>query len=85
MANGQTSFTGGAGLRRFGPPVLSPGYPGFRRFDGNRGYELRSLAVYSSTSTGGNNLDLWILVGTELRCRRKRADGEKSRPGRSNG
>ena len=84
MANGQTSFTGGAGLRRSGPPVLSPGYPGFRRFDGNRGYELRSLAVYSSTSTGGNNLDLWILDGAELRCRSERTDREKSRHGSAN-
>src|SRR3954467_4093786 len=51
------------------------------------GHELRALAVYSSASIGGNNLDLWILDRTQLRCRRKRADRSESRhgsgPGRS--
>jgi hypothetical protein len=61
MANGQTGSIGGAGLRRSGLPGLGAGCQGFRRYDGNRGHELRSLAVYSSTSIGGNNLDLWIL------------------------
>ena len=85
MANGQTSFFGGASLRRSGLPVLSAGCQGFRRHDGNRGHELRSLAVYSSTSIGGNNLDLWILDGTQLRCRSERTDRDESRHGSGNG
>ncbi len=85
MANGQTSFIGGASLRRSGLPVLSAGCQGFRRHDGNRGHELRSLAVYSSTSIGGNNLDLWILDGAQLRCRSERTDRDESRDGSGNG
>jgi hypothetical protein len=84
MANGQTSFIGGASLCRSGLSVLSAGCQGFRRHDGNRGHELRSLAVYSSTSIGGNNLDL-ILDGTQLRCRSKRTDRDESRHGSGNG
>ena len=45
--------------RRSGLPVLSAGCQGFCRHDGNRRHELRSLAVHSSTSIGGNGLDLW--------------------------
>ena len=85
MANGQTSFIGGASLRRSGLPVLSAGCQGFRRHDGNRGHELRALAVYPSASIGGNNLDLWILDGTQLRCRSKRADRIESRHGSGTG
>ena len=84
MANGQTSFIGGASLRRSGLPVLSAGCQGFRRHDGNRGHELRSLAVYSSTSIGGNHLDLWILDGTQLRCCGERTDRDESRHGGGN-
>ena len=85
MANGQTSFIGGASLRRSGLPVLSAGCQGFCRHDGDRGHELRSLAVYSGTSIGGNNLDLWILDRTQLRCRRERTDRDESRHGSGNG
>ena len=67
MANGQTSFIGGANLRRSGLPVLSAGCQGFRRHDGNRRHELRSLAVHASASIGGNSLDLWFLDGTQPR------------------
>jgi len=81
MANAQTNFIGGAGLRRFGRPVLGAGYRGLRRHDGNRKHELRPLAVYSCTSTGGNNLDLWVLDGTQLRCRSERTDSDESRNG----
>src|SRR6266478_5560497 len=49
------------------------------------GHELRSLAVYSSASIGGNNLDLWILDGTQLRCRSERTDRDESRHGSGNG
>ena len=56
---------------------------------GSRGglidHELRSLAVYSSTSIGGNNLDLWILDGAQLRCRSERTDRDESRHGSGNG
>jgi len=45
------------------------------------GHELRALAVYPSASIGGNNLDLWILDGPQLRCRSKRADRVESRHG----
>ena len=85
MANDQTSFIGGARLCRSGLPVLRAGCQGFRRHDGNREHELRSLAVHSSTSIGGNNLDLWILDGTQLRCRRERTDRDESRHGSGNG
>ena len=85
MANDQVSFIDGAGLYSSGLPVLSAGCQGFRRHDGNRGHELRALAVYSSASLGGNNLDLWILDGTQLRCRGKRADRVESRHGRGTG
>ncbi len=85
MANGQSSFIGSASLRRSGLPVISPGCQGFRRHDRNRGHELRSLAVYSSTSIGGNNLDLWILDGTQLRCRSQRTERDESRRGSGNG
>ena len=85
MANGQTSSIGGAGLRRPGLPGLGAGCQGFRRHDGNRGHELRSLAVYSSTSIGGNNLDLWILDRTQLRRRSERTDRDESRHGSGNG
>lgn len=85
MANGQTSFIGGASLRRSGLPVLNAGCHGARRHDGNREHELRSLAVYSSTSIGGNNLDLWILDGTQLRCRGERTDRDENRHGSGNG
>ena len=81
MANSQTSSIGGASLRRSGLPGLGAGCQGFRRHDGNRGHELRSLAVYSSTSIGGNNLDLWILDRTQLRCRSERTDRDESRHG----
>ena len=84
MANGQTSFIGGASLRRSGLPGLSTGCQGFRRHDGNRGDELRSLAVYSSASIGGNNLDLWILDRTQLRCCSERTDRDESRHGSGN-
>ena len=85
MANGQTSFIGGASLRRSGLPVLSAGYQGFRRHDGNREHELRSLAVYSSTSIGGNNLDLWILDGTQLRRLGERTNRKEGRHGGGSG
>jgi len=85
MANSQSSFISGATLRRSGLPVLSGGRQGFHQHDGNRGHELRSLAVHSSTSIGGNNLDLWILDGTQLRCRRERTDRDESRHGSGNG
>jgi len=49
------------------------------------GHELRSLAVYSGTSIGGNNLDLWILDGTQFRCRSERTDRDESRHGSGNG
>ena len=64
LPNGQISFIGGADLHRRGLRVVRAGYQSFRRHDGDRWLELRSLAVYSSASTGGNNLDLWILDGT---------------------
>jgi len=38
-----------------------------------------------SVDIGGNNLDLWILDGTQLRCRRKRADRSESRHGSGTG
>src|SRR5467141_557905 len=79
MADGQTSSIGGVSLRRSGLPFLSTGCQGFRRHDGNRRHELRSLAVYSSTSIGGNNLDLWFLDGTQLRCRSERTNRDESR------
>jgi len=81
MANGEASFIGGAGLRRFGPPVLSPGYQGFCRHDGDWRLELRSLAIHSSPSIGGNNLDLWFLDGAQLRCLRERTNSDESRHG----
>jgi len=79
MANGQTSFVGGAGLRRSGLPVLSAGCQGFHRHDGNRRHELRSLAVRASASIGGNGLDLWFLDGTQLRCLSERTNRDESR------
>src|ERR1700676_5737565 len=86
MANGQTSFIGGANLRRSGLRVLSGGGgQGFRQHDGNRKHELRSLAVHSSTSIGGNNLDLWFLDGTQLRCRSERTNRDESRHGSGSG
>ena len=85
MANGQISFIGVRRLCRPGLPGLCAGCRGFRGPDGNRGHELRSLAVYSSTSIGGNNLDLWILDGTQLRCRSERTDRDESRHGSGNG
>jgi hypothetical protein len=57
---------------------LSAGYQGLRRHGWNRRLELRSLAVHTSASTGGNRLDLWFLDGPQLRCR-----GERSNPGES--
>src|SRR5260370_40432796 len=78
MANGQTSFIGGANLRRSGLRVLSAGCQGFRRHDGNRRHELRSLAVNSSPSIGGNNLDLWFLDGTQLRSLSERTKIDES-------
>ena len=84
MADDQTGFVG-AHLCRSGQPVLGAGRQGFRQPDGNRGHELRALAVYSSASIGGNNLDLWILDGTQLRCRSKRADSVESRHGSGTG
>ena len=85
MADVQTSSIGGVNLRRSGLPFLSTGCQGFRRHDRNRWHELRSLAVYSSTSIGGNNLDLWILDGTQLRCRSQRTERDESRRGSGNG
>ena len=85
MANGQTSSIGRTSLRRSGLPVLSTGCHGFRRHDGNRRHELRSLAAYSSTSIGGNNLDLWFLDGTQLRCRSERTNRDESRHGSGSG
>jgi hypothetical protein len=85
MANGQTSFIGGANLRRSGLRVLSAGCQGFRRHDGNRRHELRSLAVHSSPSIGGNNLDLWFLDGTQLRCLSERTKRDESRHGSGSG
>ena len=81
MANGQTSFIGGANLRRSGLPVLSAGCQGFRRHDGNRRHELRSLAVHASASIGGNGLDFWFLDGTQLRCLSERTNRDESRHG----
>jgi len=78
MASGQTGFIGGANLCRSGPRVLSAGCQGFRRHDGNRKHELCSLAVHSSTSIGGNNLDLWFLDGTQLRCLSERTNRDES-------
>ena len=85
MANGQTSFICGASLRRSGLPVLSAGGQDCHRHDGNRRHELRSLAVYSSTSIGGNDLDLWFLDGTQLRCRSERTNRDESRHGSGSG
>jgi len=85
MANGQTSFIGGANLRRSGLPVLSAGCQGFRRHDGNRRHELRSLAVHASASIGGNGLDLWFLDGTQLRCLSERTNRDESRHGSDSG
>ena len=85
MANGEINFIGGTHLRRFGLRVPGAGCQGFRRHDGNRSHELRSLAVHSRKSIGGNNLDLWILDGTQLRCRSKRADRTESRHGSGTG
>ena len=85
MANGKACFIGGANLRRSGLPVLSAGCQGFRRHDGNRRHELRSLAVYSSTSIGGNDLGLWFLDGTQLRCRSERTNRDESRHGSGSG
>ena len=85
MANGQTGFIGGANLRCSDLPVLSAGGQGFRRHDGNRRHELRSLAVHSSKSIGGNNLDLWFLDGTQLRRLSKRTNREEGRHGDGSG
>ena len=62
MAHGQTSFIDGSSLRHFGLRGLSGG--AFRRHDGNRRHELRSLAVHARASIRGNRLDLWFLDGT---------------------
>ena len=56
LAHGKTSFICGAGLCRSGLPGLSAGCQGYRRHDGNRGHELRSLAVYARASIRGNRL-----------------------------
>ncbi len=85
MANGQTSFIGGANLRRSRLLVLSAGYQGFRRHDGNRRHELRSPAVHASASIGGNGLDLWFLDGTQLRCLSERTNRDESRHGSDTG
>ena len=81
MANGEINFIGGTHLRRFGLRVLGAGGQGFRRHDGNRSHELRSLAVHSRKSIGGNNLDLWFLDRPQLRCRSERPNGDESRHG----
>ncbi|MEA2917248.1 MAG: hypothetical protein QOJ15_9329 [Bradyrhizobium sp.] len=44
--------------------VSAQGCQSFRRHDGNRSHELRSLAVYARASIRGNRLDLWFLDGT---------------------
>ena len=85
MANGQTSFICGASLRRSGLPVLSAGGQDCHQHDGNRRNELRSLAVYSRTSIGGNDLGLWFLDGTQLRCRSERTNRDESRHGSGSG
>ena len=85
MADGQTSSIGGVSLRRSGLRFLSTGCQGFRRHDGNRRHELRSLAVYSRTSIGGNDLGLWFLDGTQLRCRSERTNRDESRHGSGSG
>jgi hypothetical protein len=74
-----------ANLRRSGLPVLSAGCQGFRRHDGNRRHELRSLAVHASASIGGNGLDLWFLDGTQLRCLSERTKRDESRHGSDSG
>ena len=84
MADDQTGLIG-ADLCRSGLPVLGAGCQGFRQHDGNREHELRALAVYSSASTGRNNLDLWILDRTQLRCRSKRAGRVEGRYGSGTG
>jgi hypothetical protein len=81
MANGEISLISGTHLRRFGLRVLSAGCQGFRRHDGNRSYELRSLAVHPSKSIGGNNLDLWFLDRPQLRCLGERPNRDESRHG----
>ena len=57
MANGQTSFIGGASLRRSGLPVLSAGCQGFRRHDGNRGMRC---AHWQSTQALRLEGTIWI-------------------------
>src|SRR5712672_3652917 len=44
-----------------------------------------SISFYSSTSIGGNNLDLWLLNGTQLRCRSERTNRDESRHGSGSG
>ena len=53
---------------RLSVPNFSTGFQGFRRHDGNRQHELRSLTVYASAYIGGNSLDLRFLDGAQLRC-----------------
>ena len=57
MADGQTSSIGGVSLRRSGLLVLSAGCQGFRRHDGNRRHELRSLAATQALRLEGT---IWI-------------------------
>ena len=44
-----------------------------------------ALAVYSSPSIGGNDLGLWFLDGTQLRCRSERTNRDESRHGSDSG
>jgi hypothetical protein len=81
MAEGQSSFIGGAGLRRSSLLGLGAGCPGFRRHDGNRKHELCSLAVDERAPVRGYRLDLRLLDGTQLRCRCKRSSPVENRHG----
>src|SRR5260370_26946554 len=68
LAHDETSYDCGTGLCRSGLPGLSAGYQGFGRYDRNRAYELRPLAVYASASIRGYHLGLRFLDGTQLCC-----------------
>ena len=85
MADGQSSFIGGAGSRGSGLSGFGAGCQGFRRHDGNRKHELRSLAVDERASGRGNRLDLRLLDRTQLRCCCKRSSTVGNRHGRDSG
>ena len=85
LAHDKTSFICGAGRCRAGLPGLSAGCQGFRPHDGNRGHELRSLAVYARASIRGSRLDLRFLDGTQLRCCSKRSNTGENRRGGDSG